>query len=181
MTAQNTREAVNAGKSRYRGVEGAVGVVLRPALRLDASWSVSEQRYVTYVPQAAQPARGTTAAKPEVNYSGNRVEQAPRDLGNVHLAWSPKLLRGGRLGVEYNHTGRYAEDAANTHFYRGYDVFTLQANAFVLPNTEVYARATNLFDRRYAELVAYDPFQGAQYNPGSPRTVYAGVHVSWGR
>ena len=31
------------------------------------------------------------------------------------------LLDGGRVLVEWNRTGGYAEDPANTHFYGGYD------------------------------------------------------------
>jgi outer membrane receptor protein involved in Fe transport len=181
VTAQNTREAVNAGKSRYRGIETGVGVAITPTVRLDASYSVSSQKYVHYVPQAAQPAHDSVAAKPEVNYSGNRVEQAPRDLANAILAWSPAALRGGRLELEYNHTGRYAEDAANTHFYGGYDLVNLRANYFLRANTAVFARVINAFDRKYAVLAAYDPFQQDQYNPGSPRTIYAGVQYTWER
>jgi outer membrane receptor protein involved in Fe transport len=169
VTPENTRQAVNAGKSRYRGIEGAVGVALTSALRLDASYSISSQRYVHYVPQAT------------VSYSGNRVEQAPRDLANVFLAYSPPLLKGGRLALEYNHTGRYAEDAANTHFYGGFDIVNLQGSFGLTPSTQLFARVTNLLDRNYAELVSFDAFQGAQYNPGSPRTVYAGARYTWTR
>jgi outer membrane receptor protein involved in Fe transport len=181
VTAQNTREAVNAGRSRYRGIEAAVGVALARAVRLDASYAVTSQRYRRYIPQAAQPATATAPAKPAIDYSGNRVEQAPRDLANVLLTFSPSMLKGGRFGVEYNHTGRYAEDAANTHTYGGYDIVALHANVFLRPSTELFVRASNLFDRQYAELVSYDAFQGSQYNPGSPRSVYAGVRYLWGK
>lgn len=182
ITAQNTRDAVNAGKSRYKGIETGLGVALTRELRADVSYSITDQRYITYVPQAARPASGTLPAKAAVNYSGDRVEQAPRDLANVFLTWSPALLEGGRIGFEYNHTGRYAEDPANTHSYSGYDLFNVQASYMLRQRrAELFARMTNVFDRGYAELVSYDPFQGAQYNPGSPRAVYAGARYTWGR
>ncbi|MBX6332407.1 MAG: TonB-dependent receptor [Gemmatimonadaceae bacterium] len=181
VTAQNTREAVNAGKSRYRGIEAGVGVAVLPSLRVDASYAVTSQRYVRYVPQAAQPAHDSVPAKPAVDYSGNRVEQAPRDLANVLVTWSPRALRGGRIGMEYNHTGRYAEDAANTHFYPGYDLVNVSVNYLLRANAELFARAVNVLDRRYAELASYDPFQRDRYNPGSPRMIYAGVHYTWER
>jgi iron complex outermembrane recepter protein len=181
ITPLNTREAVNAGKSRYRGVEAGVGIALAPMLRLDASYSRSSQRYVDYLPQAAQPATSTTAAKPAIDYSGNLVEQAPRSLANVFVTWSPTVLRGGRLAAEYNHTGSYPGDAANTEYYDGFDLFNLQASMQAHPSAEIFARVTNVLDRKYAVLAAYDPFQKWQYNPGSPRSIYAGLRYRWDR
>lgn len=180
-TPENAREAVNAGASRYQGIETGIGVALATALRLDASYSLSRQRYVHYVPQAARPAHDSVPAAPAIDYSGNRVEQAPRELASVVLGWAPGALHGGRVEVEYARTGRYFTDAANTHAYRGYDLMHLRASARVAGSTEIFARVINVFDRRYAELVSYDPFQGSQYTPGAPRAVYAGMRYVWER
>ena len=181
ITPTNSREAVNAGKSRYKGIEVGTGIAIAPMLRLDLSYSRTVQRYVDYVPQAAQPATATTPAKPEIDYSGNLVEQAPRSLTNAFLTWSPSVLRGGRLAFEYNHTGSYAGDAANTAFYDGFDLFGMQASVQAHQNAELYARLTNLFNTQYAELAGYDAFQKWQYNPGSPRSLYAGIRYRWDR
>jgi outer membrane receptor protein involved in Fe transport len=175
VTPENRRVATNAGETRHRGVEASAGAALLPALRLDLAYSVSSQRYERWTPQAA---RGTT---PAVDYSGKLIEQAPRDLANALVTWSPKPLRGGRLGAEWTHAGRYAMDPANTRFYGGYEVVNLHANTFVTPAVELFARVINLADRNYAELAAYDAFQREQYTPGSPRTVYAGARYSWSR
>lgn len=80
--------------------------------------------------------------------------------------------------MEWSRTGRYAADPANTFFYDGYDLFSLQANAFVRRNTELFARLNNLTNEHYAELVAYDAFQKDQYTPGTPRAIYAGVRYT---
>lgn len=103
---------------------------------------------------------------------------APRDLASVLLTYSPHALKGGRVSVEWSRTGRYAADPANTFFYDGYDLFSLQANAFVRRNTELFARLNNLTNEHYAELVAYDAFQKDQYTPGTPRAIYAGVRYT---
>lgn len=177
VTAQNTREASNAGRTRHRGVEGSVGLAVTPRLRLDGSYSISSQRYVSWRPQDARDGQAA------VDYSGNRMEQAPRDLASLMATWSPALLGDGRVVLEWRRTGRYAEDAANTagQEHGGYDLVNLQADARVARGVTVFARAINLLDRKYAELASYDPFQGEQLTPGTPRSIFAGVKVEVGR
>jgi outer membrane receptor protein involved in Fe transport len=172
-TAQNTREATNAGRTRHRGVEAGVGLAIASSLRLDASWSVARQRYVEWTPQAA------AGAQAAVSYGGRAIEQAPRDLGNVLLTFTPRALQGGRLAVEWSKTGRYATDPANTHSYAGYDLVHLHTSAFVRHDVELFARMSNVLDRKYAELLAYDVFQGDQYTPGAPRSIYAGIRYAF--
>lgn len=172
-TPIDTREATNAGRTRHRGIEASTGLALAPTLRLDAAYSIASHRYVEWVPQAA------TTTQSAVIYSGNIVEQAPRDLADVFLSWSPRFLHDGRLAVEWSHTGRYAEDAANTHFYAGYDLVNLQGSTMVLHRAELFARLVNVTNRHYAELVTYDPFQRDMYTPGAPRSAFAGVRYVW--
>lgn len=179
VTANNTREATNAGETRAKGVELGVTAMLTARLRLDASYSNASQRYVRWIPQAARPASGATPAVPEVNYSGNRMEQAPVDLANALLTWTPARLKGGRLAAEWSHTGRYAMDPANVRTYGGHQVVHLHANAFILPQVEAFARVTNLTNRAYAELASFDQFQGVLYTPGAPQTVFVGMRYGW--
>ncbi|MFL5575507.1 MAG: TonB-dependent receptor [Gemmatimonadaceae bacterium] len=168
-TPDNERVATNAGQTRHRGVEASLGAALLPRLRLDASWSVASHRYVEWNPS------------PAVSFAGKDVPQAPRDLGSVLLTWSPRALGGGRLAAEWTHTGRYAMDDRNAQTYGGHEVATLHASYVLLSGrAELFGRAVNLFDRNYAELATYNQFERVaadrfQYNPGAPRTVYAGV------
>jgi iron complex outermembrane receptor protein len=173
ITAANTRQATNAGRTRHRGVEIGTSAALTAALRLDASWSVSRQIYVEWTPQAA------TATAAAVTYSGNLIENAPRDLGNVFLSYAPTALRGGRLALEWSHTGAYATDAANTHSYTGYELLNLHVSGGITPRTELFGRVSNLANAAYAELVTYDAFQKDQITPGAPRSVYVGLKTSW--
>ena len=174
VTAQSTREATNAGRTRHRGVEGGLGVAVTPTVRIDASWAMSSQRYIEWTPRAAN---GT---QPGVSYGGKRIEQAPRDLGNVFVAWSPSVLGGGRVALEWSHTGRYETDPANTHSYAGYDLLNLQTNAQITSRAELFARLVNVTNRRYAEIVTFDPspFLQNQYTPGAPRMLYVGTRLS---
>jgi iron complex outermembrane recepter protein len=167
-TAQE-RLATNAGETRHRGVEGSAGVAVTAQLRLDVSYSISEQRYVTWEPQA-----GTS-------YAGNDIETAPRDLGNVLVTWTPSFLRGGRLAAEWSRTGRYALDPENTDHGGSYELLNLHASAYLTPNVELFARGTNLLDKRYPEVLTKDPFQGRQYTPGAPLSIFAGIRSTWRR
>ena len=183
VTPQNTREALNAGKTRHRGIEGGLGIALHRQLRLDASYSVSEQRYLEWVPQAARPASGTRPAVAKIDYSGNNMETAPRDLANVFLNYTPRILKGGRMALEWSKTGRYPMDAANTpgKWYEGHSTMNFHFNANLLPTTEVFLRVSNLRNEAFAEIVTYDAFQKEQYIPGSPRMVFAGMRYNWQR
>lgn len=181
VTPDNRRVATNAGRTRHRGIETSIGFAVLPTLRADVAYSVSSQRYVTWTPQAARPATATMPAVAAVSYAGNLIEQAPRDLANVLLTWKPRLARGGRLAVEWTHTGKYAMDPANIATYPGYELASLHANIYIRPQLELFGRAVNVLDRNYAELASYDAFQKQQYNPGTPRTIYAGMRYIWSK
>lgn len=174
------REARNAGTTRHRGLESSVSAMLLPSLRLDAAWSVSDQRYVTYAPTS------------QISYAGRRIEQAPARLGNALLSWSPRALRGGRVAAEWSHTGGYVSgyllDAQSRptgeRRYGGHDVLHLHANAQLTSHVELFGRVLNATDRTYAELAAFnanDRVQPDQFTPGAPRTVYAGLRYSWAK
>jgi len=169
ITPENQRVATNAGKTRHRGVEVSAGAALTTALRLDASYSLSRQRYVHWAPSS------------DVQYDGKLIEQAPSDLASVLLAYAPRLLRGGRVAAEWAHTGSYAMDPDNTHDYGGHDLLNLHASMIAASNVELFARVINVTNRRYAEVASYTVAQQSQYNPGAPRTVYAGVRYNWQR
>jgi iron complex outermembrane receptor protein len=168
-TPLNTTEATNAGETRHRGIETSLGVMLFPTLRMDVAYSISSQRYIQWDPSST------------VSYSGNRIEQAPRDLGNLLITYSPRLFGGGRIAAEVVHTGRYAMDPQNSHYYPGHTVAHLHANYILRHGGELFARIANLTNRTYAEVASYTTFQQEQYTPGAPRTVYAGVRYRWTR
>jgi iron complex outermembrane receptor protein len=179
VTATGSRIATNAGATLHRGLEASVGAALTSSVRLDLAGALTQQEYVRWVPQEARPASGTSAAVPEVRYDGKTIEAAPAQLGNALLTWTPRALRGGRLAVEWTHTGRYWMDPANTREYGGYDLVHLHGNINLRSGVELFARVMNATDRNYAEVAAFAPFQGVQITPGTPRTVYAGLRLAW--
>jgi outer membrane receptor for ferric coprogen and ferric-rhodotorulic acid len=154
-------------------VEASVGAYVTPSLRVDGSYSNAIQRYVTWTPQAA------SSTGEGVSYSGNLIDDAPRDLASVLVSWQAPVLNGGRVALEWSHTGGYETDPANTHRYGGYELLNFLFNARVSGRTELFGRVSNLANRTYAELVTYDQFQQTQLTPGGPRAVYLGVKSTW--
>ncbi len=166
LDANGISTSSNAGETRHRGLETALGVALATNLRIDLAWSRSTQTYEDWV----IPVQGQNRS-----YAGNTIEQAPRTLGNALLTWSPAWLHGGRLAAEWSHTGEYYMDPENTHQYDGFDLWTLHAS-HVLPGIgEVFGRLTNAANTKYAELVSYNAFNKEQYTPGNPRMLFLGV------
>ena len=186
--ARNEQVATNAGETRHKGVEASLGLAILPRLKLDASWTRTSQRYVEWLAQEARPANGTTPAVPEVRFDGHRIAAAPGSMGNVLLTWTPSRLKGGRVAMEVTHVGSYAMDEANTpgQVYGGYEIVNLHANAMLTPHVELFVRASNLFDRNYAEVAAYSAAERnaadrATYMPGAPRQAFAGLRWEWAK
>jgi outer membrane receptor protein involved in Fe transport len=107
------------------------------------------------------------------------MEQAPRDLGNLLVTWSPEVLKGGRAALEWSALGKYYLDPANVRSTSGYSLVNAHFNYNVLPNVEVFARAINVLDRKYAELASFDAFQGEQITAASPRSIFLGMRYGW--
>jgi iron complex outermembrane recepter protein len=179
VTPLNTREARNAGETAHQGLEASAGALLTRDLRLDLSYSLTDQRYVSWTPEAARPGTGESSPVAAVDYSGNRIEQAPRDMGTLTLTYAPRVLNGGSLSTEATYLGPYAMDPLNTHYYAGHAIVHLRANYPITRRAELFARVINLLNRRYAELTSYDPFQKEQFNPGGPRCVFVGLQYGW--
>ncbi|MDH5472798.1 MAG: TonB-dependent receptor, partial [Gammaproteobacteria bacterium] len=151
------RITVNAGETLHKGIELGIDSALTDEVQLAVSVSYAEHTYEDWVHSG-------------VDYSGNEIESAPRNIANTRLNYKPELLNGGRVEAEWVHMGKYWMDQSNTAKYDGHDFYNLRANYFVSTAFEVYARVMNVTDERYAEAAS-----NGEYAPGMPRTVYGGV------
>jgi outer membrane receptor protein involved in Fe transport len=167
----NTRESMNAGETQHEGIEIGLGVDITDDLTLDVAYSYAEHTYEDWKPKAG------------VDYSGNDIASAPRVVANTKLNYSPQLLNGGKVGLEWTHLGKYWMDDANTHEYNGYDVINLRANYRIGKSWDIFGRVLNLNDKRYATAAKYTPAgwdpEKFEYSPGMPRTFYAGLTYKW--
>jgi outer membrane receptor protein involved in Fe transport len=166
--ADGTRENMNGGKTSHEGVEVGLGVKILDNLDLNSAFSYAKHTYDDWRPNAT------------TDYSGNEMESAPRLIVNTRLNYHPAFLGGGSVEVEWVKLGGYWMDQANTHKYEGHNLFNLRANYQVTKGLNIFGRAMNLADKRYATAATYKaPAWGRpaafEYAPGMPRTFYAGV------
>jgi len=166
-TVDGTRETQNAGETRHRGIELGYDRELTKTVAIDIGYSYAKHTYEAWSPQTG------------VDYSGNEMTSAPRQIGDIRLNWRPAQLNGGRVELNWSHLGSYWLDAENSHRYDGHDVYHLRVNHMVSKQLELFGRINNLTDERYATGASYSQFRGEEFAPGLPRTVYAGVSYNW--
>jgi iron complex outermembrane receptor protein len=161
-------ENVNAGETLHKGVEAQLGAQLLRGLTLDVGYSYAIHTYEQWSLSSGK------------NFSGNEMEFAPRQIGNAVLEYRLPSLGGSSFSFEWNRLGSYYEDASNANEYEGHDLFNVRALVPVGRNFQVFGRAQNLLDERYAERASYNAFRGEELAPGLPRTVYLGIRITGG-
>lgn len=163
-------EAVNNGRTLHRGVE--VQATARPAswLRLTAAYSNAVHTYENWT---VDPERG-------VDYTGNEIETAPREIGNFIASYLPGILPGAQASVEWVLLGSYWMDPANTRRYEGHDLLNVRLSAPVTSALEAYLSVRNVTDERWAESSGYTIQRGEELAPGAPRAWSGGLRFVWG-
>ncbi len=162
-----TRESLNAGETRHRGIEAAWAMRPVDAVTIRGSFSYAEHTYERWQPEAT------------VDYSGNEMETAPNVMATVEASVAPPWLGGGKLTAEWRRLGAYWMDAANTERYDGHDLFGLRASYPLGASFRLFASLHNVADARYAERATYNAFRGAELAPGAPRTLRLGLQYNW--
>ncbi|MDA8165011.1 MAG: TonB-dependent receptor [Desulfobacteraceae bacterium] len=161
-------ERLNAGETVHKGIE--LGLAIKPVrdVELSTSYSYAIHEYREY------------AVSPTIDYSGNEIPLAPRQIIDTRLDYSPAFLKGGQTELEWVTLGSYWMDDANTQSYSGYDIFNIRASYYLSKQLEVYARVINITDKLYAEEATKSATGPGLYSPGQPRTCFAGVVYKWG-
>ena len=162
-------EKRNAGETEHKGIEVAVGMKPVKEAGLDVSYSYSQQTYINY------------RVSSTVSYSGKEIPIAPRQIVNTRLHYAPSSFNGGRVELEWIRLDEYWLDDANSEKYAGHDLFNVRASYKATKSWEFFARAINVTDKLYAESASKSSTGSAQYNPGLPRTFYAGLTYNWGK
>jgi len=156
----------NNGKTRHQGIEAAALWQMTPELKLSTAMSFSENIYSAWITS------GT------VDLSGREISAAPGTTANTTLEYRPAWARGLRVEAEWVHLGSYWMDDANTRKYGGHDLANLRASYALSESTEVFGRVSNIFDTRWSTSSSVSNGQ-AQFAPGLPLTLYAGLTVGF--
>ncbi|SCC61323.1 Outer membrane receptor proteins, mostly Fe transport [Chitinophaga costaii] len=156
----------SAGKTRHTGVE--YGVTYHPA----ASWTFR---------LSATNAKHTFQDYTDkgVRYAGKDMAAAPHFTANLAATWKPGFLKGLRLGVEWQHQGRYWMDNANTSRYGGFEVINARAG-YQFSRFEVWTNALNVGNTYYATMASSSGY-GKSYNLGDPREFNVGFSCRFGK
>ena len=110
-------------------------------------------------------------------YSDNQMNNAPRWITNTEVTWKPFMLKGLRIGAEWQHIGKYYMDAANTAMYNGYDLFNARVG-YAFKGFECWLNCMNIGDRLYATTAEKSAY-GKTYRVGPRQTFNFGVAYSF--
>ena len=156
----------NISNARARGAELGAAWRVMPAFDMRASY--------TFLDSEIRAVRGSTAA-PAPYSVGDRLLRRPRHSGSIDAAWTHARgsafaqlqVRGESLDADpsFGPTGGLFTNPGHT-------VINIGASWRPLRAIEVFARALNLFDREYEEVLGY---------PAPGRTAYIGARVAVGR
>ncbi len=168
-TTDGTRETLNAGGTLHRGLEFGIGAAITKELHLGVSYSYAKHTFEDWSPRTG------------VDYSGNEMTSAPREIGDIRFAYKPSFFNGGRIELEYERLGSYWMDDENTTKYDGHHLLHLRGN-YLFDNSgwEIFARIINMTDARFAQAASFSQFRGEEFAPGMPLSVYGGVTYKWG-
>ena len=161
----NQPALINAGKTRFKGVELESDFWLLNALSARASYSFHDGRFVDFV----QEFNGVPT-----QLAGNRFEMSARHLASAGLTFAPD--RGLIGNVVFNYTGDRFLDKRNTALAPAFS--TLDAGiGYRTGRAEWRLDGRNLTNRR--DAVSESEFGDAQYYRMPARTVQTGIAVRY--
>ena len=155
----NLRERRNVDAIRARGVELGLSAKVG-TVSIDSSLAWTDARV---------EASGTSAA-----LNGLRPAQTPEIAANASLAWTP--APGWRLAISARHVGMQFEDDLQTDRLPAATTIDLFALVPLDPRFSLVFRVENLTD---AQVVTRNV--AGSIDLGAPRTVWAGMRISFGR
>ncbi len=157
----NLPALVNAGQTRFQGVELATDLRLPHALSARASYSYHDGTFVDYV---------TAFDGVPTQLGGKRFEMSAKSLASAGIALSPD--QGFIAHASLNYSGDRYLNKRNTALAPAYTTFDAGAG-FRFGNAELRIDGRNLGNRR--DPISESEFGDAQYYRMTARTIQAGV------
>ncbi|MBB6610648.1 TonB-dependent receptor [Pontibacter sp. Tf4] len=158
-------ENQNAGRTRHRGVEYTLKYA--PVENLNFRFSGTNARH-TYI----------NFSEKGMELNGKEMATAPRFISNTEVVYKPAMVKGLRLGLEWQHMGKYYLDAANSEKYNGYDLLNARIG-YTIGGLELWTNVLNLTNELYATTADKYSY-GKSYRQGAPRTIHVGVGYTFG-
>lgn len=146
----------NGGKTTHKGIELSLSSKLTDELTSKVAYSYSKHEFDN-----------------DTVYGDNEQAEAPSNVANVRLIYSPKAVAGLTAMLEWEHIGSYWLDDDNTGRYAGHDLGNIKLRYELNDQFNVFARVINITDRTYAESASIN-YGSERYTPGAPRQAFIG-------
>ncbi len=164
----------NVGRTRRQGLEASGDWRVMPGLRLQASLSLLQAKYLDNFLTCAAAGCPSLATPKVAVAAGNLISGTQASSAWAELAWRPGLVPG-ELGLGLRGNARSPANDTNTVFAPGYGLVNLrwshrlalgQADAL-----ELLARVDNAADRVHVGSLIVNDANGRFLEPGTPRSL----------
>ena len=160
--------SINAGSSRFAGIEAAVSADLPFGFDTSLSFAWQDFEYRQF------------AAEPGSVFDGNQIEEAPETIGNWTLNWTPEFYEQVTVTSRLRHLGQWPLNSGNTLFTDDEYIWTLLGEWRVTDNLAVELRIENVTDNNFAVFADAPVFApNGRARPGQPRTISGGIKVAF--
>ena len=155
----------NAGTARHRGIDADGTTELAPLVRLHASYSFTDARYVTYA---------VTSGARTTSYASNRVPGVAPNMASISLELGDPSSRF--VSIEERYRSNIPVNDANTAF-TGASVLTNLRGVVGVGSVSLFGGVGNLFGAVYNTSVSVNALGGRYFDPAAGRTMYAGIDL----
>lgn len=156
------RIAENAGKTRSKGIEFELNIVLPKGFYSSLNYTYQESLFKKYKTLGG------------VSYKNKAIPLVPNHLLGIGLGYRSDWL--GDLVVVANYSGKRYTDPANTGVLSDYLVIDAKYTKRLGKNIELFVSGKNLTDRRYAE-VGFGSGDNVELYPMPGVSVLGGINI----
>ena len=160
---------VTDAKTKHTGIELSTAWQISDRFDLAFNYTYAVHKY------ASNHEAKSNQATDEIT-SGDDVDSAPRQLGNVRFGLN--FLKDGRAELEWLYVGDYYLDPSNQHSYAGHSVLNLRMSKQLSKQVKLHARIDNLTNNAYASRADY-AFGNYRFFGGEKIGFYGGVTVDF--
>jgi len=155
----------NAGKTSHKGIEFGLNAAPLKDLTIRFSGAYSIHKFIDYVEKGS-------------NYTNNEMADAPHWTHNAEVWYKPPVIKGLRIGAEWQRVGSYYMDPKNTAKYEGYDVFNFRAG-YQYKAFEIWLNVLNATNNYYSYISAKS--SSYSYQLAEPRNFNVGFCFNLGQ
>ena len=153
-------EKENAGATLHQGIEYTLKYSPVKSFSIRISGVNAKHTFVDFLEEGD-------------SYNGNQMNAAPSFIGNTEIIYRPNFLKGSRVGLEWQHLGKYFLDAKNTEEYPGFNLVNLRIG-YKIKSFNIWLNILNLANQNYATIATKSAW-GKSYRVGNPRTFNLGI------